>query len=254
MSKTALLEAVHRFDTRAVRTMLTETPRLRDVTSDQGWNLLQLCCARSTAGNPAAARRQLGLAQALVDNGFDPHVTHTTKPGEDGEADPAVLSLVFFAVARAQNNSLTRFLLARGVKAEGLFAAAWWGNWEILADLVRHGADPNVVLGSTPFHMAVAVLDRGVAGKPALARARERTLTEFLRLGSDPNLCAPKGDTPLHTVLRKGYDVKILERVLAAGGNPDLPGRDGRSVRQIARRKRNTRFIAAIDRAVPGSV
>src|SRR5579863_83249 len=232
MSKTALLEAVHRFDTRAVRTMLTQAPGLRAVTSDQGWNLLQICCARSAPGKAAAAR-QLALAAALIDDGFDPHVTYTTKSGDDGEADPAVLSLVFFAVARAQNNSLTRFLLARGVRAEGLFAAAWWGNWEILADLVSHGADPNVVLGATPLHMAFSVLDRGVDEKPALARARERTVTEFLRLGSNPNLGAFKGDTPLHTALRKGYDVKMLERLLAAGANPDVPGRDGRSVREI---------------------
>ena len=251
MSRTALVEAVHRFDTRAVRTILKNAPRLRDMTSEQGWNLLQICCTRSTVGDAAAARRQLVLAEALIEDGFDPHVTYTTSPGEDGEADPAVLSLVFFAVARAQNNRLTRGLLARGVRAEGLFAAAWWGNWEILADLVSHGADPNVVLGATPLHMAVAVLDRGVDGKPALARARERTLTEFLRLGSNPNLGAFKGDTPLHTVLRKGYDLKILEQLLAAGANPDLPGRDGRSARQVARRKRDTRFLAAIERAVP---
>jgi hypothetical protein len=249
MSKTALLEAVARFDTRAVLAILHAKPALGNLTTDRGWNLLQICCTRSTEGDRTASGRQLALAQALIAQGFDPHVTHTTRAGDDGEDEPAVLSLVFFAVARARNNRLTRFLLDRGVRAEGLFAAAWWGNWEILADLVAHGASLNVTVGTTPLHMAVSVLNRGVAGHPAVARARRRTLTEFLRLGADPNIGEARGDTPLHTALRQGYDVEILDRLLAAGANPDVPGRDGRSVRQIARGKRDRRYLQAIDRA-----
>jgi hypothetical protein len=59
---------------------------------------------------------------------------------------------VFFAVARAQNNALARYFMERGAKPGALFAAAWWGNGGILADMVRHGADINEVVGVTPLH------------------------------------------------------------------------------------------------------
>ncbi len=248
MSKTALIDAVKQFDLENVRAILTRKPALKDFQSEKGFNLLQLCCARSSVQDPAAADRQVRMAKWLVSNGFDPHVTHTTKPGEDGEEDPATLSLVFFAVARAQNNRLARFFLDQGVKAEGYFAAAWWGNWEILEDLVRHGADINVVVGATPLHMAVAVLDRGIEGKPERARRRLKTLKELLRLGANPNIGEVQGDTPLHTALKKGYDVEIFKLLMQYGANPDAPGKEGRTVREIASRKRDKRYLEALGR------
>jgi hypothetical protein len=248
MSKTALLDALHEFDVDKVRTILRAKPALRELRSEKGYDLLQMCVARSTADDPAAADRQLKLAKWLVEDGFDPMVTHTTKPGEDGEADPAVLTLVFFAIARAQNNKLVRYFLDLGVKAEGLFAAAWWGNWEILEDLKKRGANLNEVVGATPMHMAVGVLDRGVEGKPALAKRRLKTLSEFLRLGADPNISAPRDDTPLHTALKKGYDVSVFSLLLDYGANPDVPGREGRTVRDIASKKRDKKYLYAIER------
>lgn len=253
MSKTALLDAIQHFDVPTVQAILKEKAALRDLRNEKGFNLLQMCCARSSHGDPRAADRQLRLAKWLVSDGFDPMVTHTTKHGEDGEPDPAVLSLVFFAVARARNNALVRFLLERGVKSEGLFAAAWWGNWEILEDLVRHGADLNVVVGATPLHMAVAVLDRGTEGKPELARQRLKTLKELLRLGANPNIGEFRGSTPLHTALEKGYDVEVFRLLLKHGANPDVPGKDGRTVRQIASRKRDKRYLEAIEGTSPAS-
>jgi hypothetical protein len=251
VSKTALIDAIRRVDDRAVRTILAKKPTLRDFWSDKGFNILQMLCARSTADDAGAANRQLGLAKWLVSEGFDPRVTHTTKPGEDGEADAATLSLVFFAIARAQNNRLARFLIHAGAKAEGFFAAAWWSNWEILSDLVRHGAEINIVVGGTPLHMAVAVLDRGVDGNPELARRRIKTVRELLRLGADPNVAGDRGTTPLHTALEKGYDVEILKILLTGGADPDVPGKDGRTVRQIAARKRDKAYIEAIEAETP---
>jgi hypothetical protein len=246
VSKTALLDAVQRFDVETVRSILKQAPALREVRSDKGWDLLQICCARSTADDEAGAGRQLRLAQWLVRDGFDPSVTITTKPGEDGEADAAVLSLVFLAVARARNNRLVRFLLKHGVKADGLFAATWWANWEILDELVRHGADINTVVGTTPLHMAVSLLDRGVEGKPDLARRRLKTLKELLRLGADPRVGERGGATPLQTVLDKGYSVEVFTLLLEHGADPDAPGRGGRTVREIASRKKDKRYLEAL--------
>jgi len=251
VSKTALIDAVKAFDVEKVQAILERKPALKAFQSDKGFNLLQMCSARLTDGDRGAAGRQVRLARWLVAHGFDPLVTHTTRPGEDGEEDPATLSLVFFAVARAQNNALARYFLGKGAGPKALFAAVWWGNWEILADLVRHGVDLNEVVGATPLHMAVAVLDRGIEGRPGRARRRLKTLKELLRLGADPGLGEFKGNSPLHTALDKGYDVEVFKLLLEHGANPDVPGKDGRTVRQIAARKRDKRYFQAIPPAGP---
>jgi hypothetical protein len=246
VSKTALIRAVEQFDLAGVQQVLAARPELRELRSEKGFNLLQWCSARRTVGDPEAARRQLALAKWLVRDGFDPRALHTTAPGDDGEEESAQVSLAWFAVAKAQNNALARFFLGQGAAPGALFAAAWWGNADIIPDLVEHGADLNEVVGATPFHMAVDVLLRGVEGKPELARRRVRTIKEMLRLGADPNIPAHNGQTPLHTVLEKRYDADVFKLLLQHGANPDLAGKDGRTVREIAARKRDKRFLAAL--------
>ena len=246
MSKTALIRAVEQFDLPAVQRVLAARPELRQLQSDKGLNLLQWCSARRTVGDPDAASRQVRLAKWLVSDGFDPRALHATAPGEDGEEASSQVSLAWFAVAKAQNNALARFFLERGAAPGALFAAAWWGNADIIPDLMAHGADLNEVVGGTPLHMAVDVLHRGVEGKPELARRRMRTLKEMLRLGADPNIPAHNGVTPLHTALEKGYDVDVFKLLLRNGANPDVPGKDGRTVRQIAARKRDKRYLTAL--------
>jgi Ankyrin repeats (3 copies) len=246
MSTTALLDAIHAFDVARVRSILGEEPELKSFRSEKGFDLLQLCSHRSTAGQPDAATRQLRLATWLVSQGFDPRETYTTRPGEDGEEEPATLSLVWFAVARAQNTRLARFFLRQGAAANAMFAAAWWGNGEILEDLVQHGDNINNFVGATPLHMAIDVLYRGVEGKPERARTRLNCVKEMLRLGADPNTAAHDGTTPLHTVLKKGYDVDIFKLLLRHGANPDVRGKEGRTVREIAARKKDKRYFRAL--------
>jgi len=247
MSKTSLLEAVKHFDLEQVRKDLRKNPELKGFRDERGFDLLQLTCLRSTADDRAAANRQLRLAKWLVGEGLDARAIHMTRPGEDGEADPAALSLVFFAIARAQNNALARYFIDQGAAPSGLFAAAWWGNWEILADLVKHGEDINLFVGATPLHMAVAVLLRDTEGKPELARRRVKTVEEFFRLGADPNIADERGNAVLHLALDRGFDVNFFKLLLRHGANPDLPGKDGRTVRDIASRKRDKSYIKAIE-------
>ena len=57
------------------------------------------------------------------------------------------------------------------------------------------------------------------------------------------------GTTPLHTALKKGYDVTVFSLLLRHGADPDAPGKDGRSVREIASRKKDRRYLAAINAA-----
>jgi hypothetical protein len=250
MSKTALIDALTQFDLAKVRTILSRKPELKQLRPAKGLNLLQFCCRRSTDGDPSAAARQLQLARWLVSVGFDPRAIYTTAPGEDGEEEPADLSLVWFAVAKARNTRLARYFLQQGAAASAMFAAAWWGNADIVPDLVKHGDDINKVVGATAFHMAVDVLDRGVEGKPALARRRLQTVKEMLRVGADPNIPAFNGTTPLHTVLDKGYDVDVFRLLLRHGADPDVPGKDGRTVREIAARKKDKRYFNALRAAL----
>jgi hypothetical protein len=246
MSKTALIDAVKAFDRDTVKRILAKDPELKNWRSPQGFNLLQFCSSRGTDGDSAGAAKQVALAKWLVANGFDPFVIHTTKPGEDGEADAAQLPLVFFSVARAQNNALTRYFLKLGVQPSALFAAAWWGNASIIGDLVKHGEDVNRHVGATALHMAVAVLDRGVKGKPALAKMRLDCVKALLEHGADPNIAADNGDTPLHQVLEKGYDVAVLKLLIKHGADPDQPNKKGRSVRDIASRKKDKVYFNAL--------
>ena len=245
MSKTALLDAFKAFDVARVGAILQKSPELM-LLAEGPLNLLQICCRRSTAGDAAAAGRQLRLAKFLVGEGFDPRALLFIPAGEDGEDDPAHVSLVWFAVAKAQNNRLARYFLEQGADPRALFAAAWWGNAEIVPDLVQHGADLNEVVGATPLYMAIDVLRRGVEGKPRLARQRMALLKEMLRLGADPNIPGGNGTTPLHLALVKEYDVDVFRLLLKHGADPDAPGKDGRSVREIAARKRDQRFARAL--------
>jgi hypothetical protein len=245
MSKTAVLDALHTFDLDKLRKTLQAKPALKSFRDEKGFSLLQICCQRVTDGSKTAADRQLRMAKWLVGEGFDPLETYVTKPGEDGEEDAAELSLVFFAVARAQSNALARYFMERGAKPGAFFAAAWWGNGDILEDMVRHGADINEVVDATPLHMAVDVVQRGIEGNPERARRRLKCLKEFLRLGADPNIPASDGTTPLHTALKKDY-FDAFEMLVQHGANPDVPGKDGRTVREIASKKRDKRYFKAL--------
>lgn len=244
MSKTAVLDALHTFDLEKLRKTLQANPALKSFRDEKGFDLLQICCKRVTDGDKTADR-QLRMAKWLVGEGFDPLETYATQLGEDGEEDAAELSLVFFAVARAQNNALARYFMERGAKPGAFFAAAWWGNGDILEDMVRHGADINEVVGATPLHMAVDVVQRGIEDNPERARRRLKCLKEFLRLGADPNIAASDGTTPLHTALKKEY-FDAFKILVQHGANPEVPGKDGRTVREIASKKRDKRYFKAL--------
>jgi ankyrin repeat protein len=97
--------------------------------------------------------------------------------------------------------------------------------------------------------MAVAVLQRGVEGKPRLARQRVALLKEMLRLGADPNIASADGTTPLRLALDKEYSVDVFRLLLKHGADPDRPGKDGRTVRDVASRKRDQRYARALARS-----
>jgi ankyrin repeat protein len=246
MSKTALLDALHRMDVDRVREILRARPDLREFRDEKDYNLLQICCKRQTMNDPALAERQVRMAKWFVAEGFDPRMEYTTPPGEDDD-DPAVnVSLAWLAVAKAQNTKLARYMLGQGANPEALYAAAWWGNADIIPDLVKHGGELNTHVGATPLHMAVGVFTRGTEGKPRVARQRRETLRVMLDLGADPNIPASDKMTPLHTALKKEY-FEAFDMLLRHGADPDVSGPEGRTVREIASRKRDKRWIRRLE-------
>jgi hypothetical protein len=245
MGKTALLDALHRMDVDRVREILGAKPELRGFRDEKGYNLLQICCKRVTNKDRALADRQVQMAKMLVAEGFNPRQNYRTRPGDDGEEEPSDVSLAWFAVAKAQNSKLARYMLEQGAHPGALYAAAWWGNGDIIPDLLKHGANLNETVGATPLHMAVDVFTRGTEGKPAVAKQRRDALRVMLRLGADPNIPAHDRTTPLHTALKKEY-FEAFTMLLKYGANPDVPGKDGRTVRDIAARKRDTRWLRAL--------
>ena len=245
MSKTALLDALHRMDVDRVREILRAKPPLQAFRDEKGFNLLQICCKRLTKGDAALANRQVQMAKWLVAAGFDPRLRYTTRPGDDGEEEPSEVSLAWFAVAKAQNSALARYMLDQGANPGALYAAAWWGNADIIPDLVAHGADLNENVGATPLHMAVDVFTRGTEGKAQVAGQRREVLRVMLKLGANPNIPAHDKTTPLHTALKKEY-FEAFELLLKHRADPDVPGKDGRTVREIASRKRDKRWARAL--------
>ena len=70
MSKTALIDALNSFDVRRVQSILETKPELASLQLDKGYNLLQVCCKRSTVGDrqaadPAVAAREVACGLRL---------------------------------------------------------------------------------------------------------------------------------------------------------------------------------------------
>jgi ankyrin repeat protein len=150
---------------------------------------------------------------------------------------------LFFAVARARNQTLIKLLLKRGANATsapggGLFAAGWWEDLENLELLIRAGAPIDNVhtensQTSTPF-LACWCWKRFDAAK-------------FLALkGANVNFQDHKGRTALHHGLEKEFDPSLLKWLVQHGASPDIAAHDGISARLKASRKRDKRFHEAL--------
>jgi ankyrin repeat protein len=228
MSKSAIIDAVQRLDLDATRQLLDARPALRAVTDRTGRNLLHLASSVSPKTLGVPPRRQVRLVEFLLDQAFE-----IDQPVGRDACTP-----LFFAVARARNLSLVKFLIARGARPAaapgcGLFAAGWWEDIAILKLLVGAGAPIDVVVGVTPF-LACWCWRRFDAAK-ALAR-----------LGANVNYRDAKGRTALHHGIEKEFDPALLRWLVRHGASPDVPDRAGSSARVKAARKRDKRFVAAL--------
>jgi ankyrin repeat protein len=223
MTKAKLFDAVQRLDRQAVRAILDATPQLLEVRDKKGRNLLHLACAV-----PGDARK---MADLLLERGLD---IESRSLGKD-ECTP-----LFFAVARSRDPKLVAHLIERGASPThapggGLFAAVWYDDVKNLKMLVDAGAEVDVVVGWTPFLTAWNLQHFACA----------RVLVER---GANPNVQDRKsGRTALHFGIDKGFDPSQLKWLVAHGASVDLKNRKGMSAREQAARKRDKRWLDALE-------
>jgi hypothetical protein len=227
MSKTRLIDAVKTLDLEETKRILEAKPELLKVWND-GRNLLHLACSadcKKLKLPEASARR---MVQFLLDRGLDIE--------EEGGSGPDLCKPIWFATARGRNATLVKYLIDRGAGPTGLYAAGWWEDIKILNMLVDAGADKEVVVGVTPF-LACWGWKRFKAAK-ALALK-----------GANVNVQDKRGRTALHIGVEKEFDPALLKWLVKHGASPDIPDRDGVTARSRASRKRNKKYLAALEAA-----
>ncbi len=146
-----------------------------------------------------------------------------------------------------------------GDGTEALSIAAQKDDDEIVANLLKHGANPNTTktLGGTPYHVAAQLgntevlkvfYERGVAypntkddnGITAIFRALDNKHYEtFLYIletnnNRDPNITQPEGNTLLNMAANKAAwnkdYIRFVEPLLKAGDSPNIPDNKGWTV------------------------
>lgn len=194
----------------------------------RGWPpLLYVCHSRWHRIDPGRSAGMLEVARLLLDAGASPD-TSNGRPARSGYA-----SALYGAAGVSGNPAIARLLLERGADPdddESLYHAAYQPDLACLRLLVQHGAR--------------------VDGTNALAALVGRDDVEGVRIllaaGGDPGRRhagpAPAGhlaDMTLNplTFAAARAGAAVVEALLEAGADPDVPCRDGRSpVRTAARR------------------
>lgn len=226
MSKTKLFEAVKRLDLQETKAILDAKPALLKVWNERGRNLLHIACSVdcNAIGQPKSAA--VRMVAFLLDRGLDVE--------QDGGAGQDLCKPIWFATAKGRNKPVVKLLLDRGAIPHGLYAAGWWEDIDILNLLVDAGADKEVVVGVTPF--------LACWGWQRFKAARALALK-----GGNVNVQDKRGRTALHIGIEKEFDPAHLRWLVKHGASPDIPDRDGVTARQKASRKRNKKFLAAIE-------
>jgi len=228
MSKTRIIEAVRKLDLESIKKLLDDNPSLLSVTDRMGRNLLHLACSAQCKELNVPESVSARVVTFLLNRGLDVESPFVTSDGCD------TVNAVWFAVARGRNRTLVKLLIKRGGTPNGLYAAGWWEDLEILDLLLRFGEPIDVVVGAeTPFL--------------ACWEWRKFEAAKFLaRKGADVNFQDAKGKTALHHGVQKEFDPSLLKWLVRHGASPDIKDSEGVSARTRASRKRDKRFLEAL--------
>lgn len=184
----------------------------------------------------------------LIANGADPNAMND-------HGYPVLHWAIFQRHNRCDLFEIVAELVRKGADVNGLTASSddWSGmvplcfaymspDERLVPFLIEHGADVN--LGNkTPLHLCVKVN----AVRPELADETLKWADYWLYHGADPNSHAQDhGITPLFFANTRG----MVERLLAAGGDPYLRNKQGMCAAQYWRERGHVDALRAIERTV----
>ena len=135
---------------------------------------------------------------------------------------PRVVELLQYQHVRSDIDVGERSGLGFGMVTP-LFAAAAKGHAEVVAALLKAGANPN-----TPFTWGLGMLASAMPLLPAATEGHTEVVAELLKAGANPNTPNTLGlgmlasQPPLHAAAFKGHTEVALE-LLKAGANPNTP-------------------------------
>lgn len=228
VSKTRMNELVRGHRWADVKASIDADSNILTFRDERGRNWLHICCMAKPKGTAADSIRTVDV---LLDHyGIDdPAFTEG-----DWKATP-----LWHCTANA-NTELARHLLERGASPHhSLFAACYNNDLEMIRLLVKYGAMLEEVT-----EQATPVLD-------AVKFSRFLGAEELLKAGANPDWIDPKGRTALHIMLGKSTPPEYFEMFVNAGARGDIPDRDGKTVIDILRRKRDPVWHRIADRLRP---
>jgi ankyrin repeat protein len=176
-SKSALFDAVKRWDASTVAALLKAAPDLVSATDPKGRTALHIACAVKPAkglGEPNG----IATVTALLKAGAELEA-HVPMPAEEGDfrANP-----VWYAASRGENLALVKFLLKRGGDPSySLWTAVFQNDTELMRALLA--ARPRLDLrahGETPIFSAARL-------------QRLKTLDLLIAAGADPRIKDDRG-------------------------------------------------------------
>jgi len=123
------------------------------------------------------------------------------------------------------------------VEETPLWAASHAGQTDVVALLIRHGADVNAISGaSVPLHVACAF-------------GNIDTVRVLARAGGDVNRADDTGKTPLHLAVMAAFDRSdVVDVLLEHGADPTRKNADGQTPLMLAREWKRTRCAERLSR------
>jgi hypothetical protein len=218
------LESIRTLDAEGLKRLLRAHPQLASVQVDRaGSNLLHEACRVDPAAQGRPASAVIAIVELLLAAGIDLDAPYLLPEGGH-----------LYAAWFCRSNEVLRYVLQRGGRPSGMYAAVYSENAERIRLLHRHGADlEEVVHDETPLLHAF--------------KNRKLEATRILlELGADPNHADSRGATALHYAVRQYAEPEAIALLLRHGASPELRTKRGSTPLDLARRLGRTEVAALL--------